>query len=579
MERNQNRFGRRGFTSTSPSSTSMANFGNSAMSRGTFMRGLGVAGAGVAAGMMGFGGVARAQETSCSSYVVPNGTGGFNVTPTGDANQDVTNVQCALEHATTGATILLKAAPTYFNFGDYGKVYLTKDVTIMGEAGTITLPGGKTATKSAIVGGGCGASGDFAGSITCDSAIGFTVKNIHFHNSHYASIVAHNSNGTIEITGCKGTDYIATEISVGWGPFLIGLFHGDNLPPEFGGPGGDLHGTVNIHHNDLEIKGGMMVGTMTFATATMVNDVSDLNFLLKFNSNTLTIEDGVGMYPASVRNVEMIGNTIAPLPNAGFGPLLGTYSTPHFKWITPGNVTITDNMITNPFLGGFEIDYAEGPVLIKNNQMLDGPCIWGGAILLWSSKNCTIANNVITGNLDFSGLLVACDPDLPSYNNTISGNDLSGSSAAAQVYISPYSHHISCTNNNYGPAAFTGLYIEGSNNKFTNENFLGNYPGWQLGPMGPYGGCIYLEYGSQYNQVTALKNGLALQGFAVCNQILDINYELDNQTTNSVPGLTKCNKKDPSFVQNMQAKAQELSKKLEQKRLAKWGSLTPPGRQ
>jgi hypothetical protein len=48
---------------------------------------------------------------------------------------------------------------------------------------------------------------------------------------------------------------------------------------------------------------------------------------------------------------------------------------------------------------------------------------------------------------------------------------------------------------------------------------------------------------------------------------------------NVIPGYDKCDKKDPTFVQNMQTKALELTNKLQQMRLDKWGSLYPPGQQ
>jgi hypothetical protein len=145
------------------------------------------------------------------------------------------------------------------------------------------------------------------------------------------------------------------------------------------------------------------------------------------------------------------------------------------------------------------------------------------------------------------------------------------------------------------------MYITGNYNTFTNENFLGYYPGWNAyenwlaicdpnsrsNPANPICnnpppvdlGCIYLEYGSQNNAITALKNGVALQGFAVCDQWIDMNLEIDGQTTNSIPGSNKCNKKNLAFVPKMQAKAATLTNKLKQKRMNKWGSLQPPGRQ
>jgi len=66
MVSNQNRFERRGFTSNSPSSTSIANYGNSAMSRENFLKGLGLgAGAIAAAGLgLGLSGAVKAQSIS-----------------------------------------------------------------------------------------------------------------------------------------------------------------------------------------------------------------------------------------------------------------------------------------------------------------------------------------------------------------------------------------------------------------------------------------------------------------------------------------------------------------------------------
>lgn len=547
--------------------------GSSVISRSGFIKGVGVAAAGLGAAAVGLGRVAKAATPP----VTP-------VYPTGAAD-DVGNVQTAVD---MGGTVLLKSVnsagvPMYFNFGDTGRVYLTKDVTILGEPGNIPLPGGMTATKSAIVGGGSAELLDYAGPFTCNEYIGFTVQNIHFHESRYCSIVAHNSKvgGTIEVTGCKGTGYVPVEVAPGQGPFILGLFTGDNAPEYaewgeyIGGPDGDLHGTVNIHHNEIEVVGGVIQGT-SFSCATMVNDIDDPEFQLKFNYNTLYLTDSVAVYPPSVTNVEIIGNECLGTGPWPPGVVTLTWLTPHFKWwITPGNCTVKDNFIEEPFLFGVEVDNATGPVLIENNEVLNNPnypgCNMGGAIILGSSTNCTVKNNTITGYLRFAGLYIIGLPPWspeapvdPSYANVISGNDLSGSNAHFQVYVDEYSHHNSFKNNDYGPSRdISGFFCEGSYNSLVNENFNGNYLGL------PQQTCVLFTEPSSSNTVSALKNGIVIQGFTICDQILDLTdsnpYDTIYDGANSIPGYDKC-AHEPAVIDTVQQKVAEAHAKLEELR-------------
>jgi hypothetical protein len=78
--------------------------------------------------------------------------------------------------------------------------------------------------------------------------------------------------------------------------------------------------------------------------------------------------------------------------------------------------------------------------------------------------------------------------------NTVRNNNLSGFQARiAQAYVGAaqpddgYTPHDNFfQNNDYGPVdsssseAMAGFVCEGDNNQFTNENFLGNYPGWSV---------------------------------------------------------------------------------------------------
>jgi hypothetical protein len=189
-------------------------------------------------------------------------------------------------------------------------------------------------------------------------------------------------------------------------------------------------------------------------------------------------------------------------------------------------------------------------------------------------RNLVIQENVLQGNAD-NGIMLAGDVSGCSFAN----NDLSGLKATtAQVYVDSYSHYNQFTNNDYGslaevipnpdyldwlencqpnpqcsdpappeiipnPFKIAGIVCMGNHNNFKNENFLGNYPGWtepyydaQGNPRGL--GCILLRGTATDNKVTALKNGVAMHGYDLCEQVLNLPDYEDRIVTFAKPGAT-----------------------------------------
>jgi hypothetical protein len=230
---------------------------------------------------------------------------------------------------------------------------------------------------------------------------------------------------------------------------------------------------------------------------------------------------------------------------------------------------ISENRVESSYYGIALGGALERGVSLNNNIISNNTCVLQAglsveAIAIWNEDlplenvvQNVITNNTVTGFGDIALWLIDCK------NTNMSRNDLSGFTAFfAQGIVTGIDNLVS--NNDYGPSYFTGIYCLGSNNQFTNDNFLGNYLGWDPS----FNGCILLEVGSEQNQVTALKNGIVMHGFDLCNQVYDANLDYEPYTTNnSVPGYEKCsNKKSIDFITNMQLKAAELSDKIEQKR-------------
>jgi hypothetical protein len=69
----------------------------------------------------------------------------------------------------------------------------------------------------------------------------------------------------------------------------------------------------------------------------------------------------------------------------------------------------------------------------------------------------------------------------------------------------------------------------------------------------------------EYNTVTALKNGVAMYGFNLCDQVWDLPAIMGMPITNRVPGAEKCKHALPEVIGKLKIKAAELSAQAMQK--------------
>jgi len=386
MERNQNRFGRRGFTGTSPSSTSVANYGNSAMSRGTFMRGLGLAGAGVAAGVMGLSGVARA-------------TGG-STTVVGQNNPavDPGNVQAAVSNFDT---IYLQGT---FNFGDqYQPVSITKDVEIIGLQG-------------ATITGGCE-------SIYCNEKVKLAVRNINFNGASFAAIYIIKSSGA-EITGCTITNVI-TEYGCS---FPIALTTWETYPPPSNQ--NDITGNILIQGNTLDPgvdnsawQDGIMLWGIN-ATATITG-----NTVRNFSARGIFCDNNLGFTTISNNKVYMVPE------GGGYGIKVGEGTCAVAHGIYQGSAIVTGNEIhsTCPWAdgicldGGHQLENAVFSVSHNYVNMTNSPY---GALDCYGVLNSIWESNTVEGDVGYAIWLSELDVwgigeyIYPAQNNVFKGNNV-----------------------------------------------------------------------------------------------------------------------------------------------------------
>jgi parallel beta-helix repeat protein len=199
------------------------------------------------------------------------------------------------------------------------------------------------------------------------------------------------------------------------------------------------------------------------------------------------------------------------------------------------SVLVEGNTCTVPD-GGYGISFSGGKSdftfdngIVRNNNihLIEGAtagCEISGEI----EVGHTIENNTITGN-GLYGIWVG-----GATQNVIRNNDLSQLEVyASQAYCS--ANNNSFRSNNFGPIhpdseeeTKAGLWITGSHITSTNDNFGSEsytYPGWYFDEnTGTYGGvgCVLFDGSGTDNKVTALKNGVALHGDDVCNQVLNL---------------------------------------------------------
>jgi len=448
MISNQNRFGRRGFTSNSPSSTSVANYGNSAMSRGTFMRGLGLAGAGVAAGMMGLSGVARAQA------VEP-----YTVTATGVSPTDASNVQAAVDNPNYNP-VYLAPGPNGepFNFGTYDSVRIkTKDVEIIG------LGNDAAGDPLTIINGGISSISCYILPEENYNKVNLKVRNIHLDGALYEAIFIWHSSGA-EITGCKITNVIAYE-SFSCPILVMGIY------------GGDITGNILIQGNNIDPgvdnyaqqNGIFLWGTNATATIT---------------GNTVRNFSGIGIFCDNNQGFTTISNNKVYMDTGGgYGIKVGEYSCGIIHGIYQGSAIVTGNEIHSAYPwadgicldGGHQLDDA---VFIVSHNYVNMTNTYGG-VRCDGVHNSIWESNTIAGNMHYAIWVAELDVvvrgvpyNFPALNNVFKGNNVNAANndwATAILY--------------YGANYNT---LIGNFNKSVYDIGIGNYiTGYTKKPFGP----------------------------------------------------------------------------------------------
>jgi hypothetical protein len=116
--------------------------------------------------------------------------------------------------------------------------------------------------------------------------------------------------------------------------------------------------------------------------------------------------------------------------------------------------------------------------------------------------------------------------------------------------------------NTFGPAEIAGVLCYGQNNQFRDNQFLGNYEGWEPGD-GP--GLYWLTDTTYRNRIGMTRlNGRGLV-FNLCRQFYD---ETDwgwnrYQGLNYIQGFGRCHPKSAEFVQRMLTLKKTIEERLE----------------
>jgi hypothetical protein len=259
---------------------------------------------------------------------------------------------------------------------------------------------------------------------------------------------------------------------------------------------GGVDGAINIHDNDITASDVFIIEVFI--------DPPGFYIYLPLLGTTMFIDPHADAQTNIVNNritfnnASFIGNFPWHLvPEIG-AIALGTF-TPGF---VPLTATVTDNQILGD--GGYAIT--------DNGRLVNG---------LISRNDCRSFNAYFAQSLIYGS------------NNTFKNNE-----------FGPLDHDL----------GFAGSLIRGNSNLLVNENFWGNYPGIYGTPPIP---CLKLE--GDYNTVTALKNGQALQGFDICTQIFISGNNSD------IKGSEKCDAVPEHVITDMIAREEAFNQKQKEK--------------
>ncbi|MDX1664760.1 MAG: right-handed parallel beta-helix repeat-containing protein [Candidatus Promineifilaceae bacterium] len=333
------------------------------------------------------------------------------VYPTGSFPTDVENVQAAADN---GGRVRLKAtaangAPTPFNFGSDGRVFLTEDVQFLGETvagATTTIEGGYR-------------------SLSSFERVDFSVEGIRFDGARSAAIYLVEASGTRivgnEIVNVVGSPLsFAPHIRKGQGIWVLSVGSGDML----------IAGNV-IRDVDAEL--GYAIAIFGTDATTTIAD----NLFRGFNTAGILV--GEYSSPHLIEN-----NLVAPGPeryaavsSAGNGILISNFVTQSGApvWVR-GNRIICENPRADGIIANFFTDN----VNVSGNHVTMRDSHFGGITLALGASDGYVGANRLDGSASFAlsiwnfGIL----PDVVNDNNTLVGNNIARFEASvADVFFSP----------------------------------------------------------------------------------------------------------------------------------------------
>ena len=256
------------------------------------------------------------------------------------------------------------------------------------------------------------------------------------------------------------------------------------------------------------------------------------------------------------------GYSIKPIESVTISSLRFTSSQ---QTLYAANSIVYQNNIFDASTFGVQTYVPNGTARVIGNQFNNSLVSVGSF-----TGTATFSDNVFRGTNNYGMMFIAESQPLPGEmpgKLIFTRNDLR---QVNHPYTIVYLYSLDgaeFSNNAYGFGGVAGVMCGYgvTNSSFKNENFFGNYPGWQNG--GP--GCLYLGSGGpglecKGNTVTALKEGQTMQGMTICSQVFDdtdSNFSDGYNGLNFLPGVGKCSKIPPEILAMLEQKKQELDAK------------------
>ena len=438
----------------------------------------------------------------------PGGAAKIYWAPGSSQNNDIRNIQWAVDNVQPGGTVFLRrytsSVPTVrsnFEFGVIGHVVVENDVTLQGDADVPRQPpnpdgaGGWVLDGTTIHGGERIRFGD-------TKRVSFSVKDIIFDGTYAGAIFGNNVKGDNEISGCQFVNLWRGRL-LNVGAVMVPIVVGGGITAEdIANCSGALKKTNN--------RFGAPVNHVDPVTPT--NNIN--SFVSHVNSCTLDLEIS--------RNVvdDCVFASFLVWLNMGFTRISNNTITKTGKWnnlpgaalsiggtlpgyFTPlaynGSAEITDNTIASSEDGIVITDYPQAAkpetpsyFLVSGNR-IDLAGSPGAAIGCYGScKDATWVDNRVTGSGNYgirlnkllpAGMQQPVGDAFVSANN-FSGNDFTGFTAAnSQVHLDEFARDnyfgpgsdpntgLEYAGNSFGPSGLYQAIVQGNSNIFDSNTF------------------------------------------------------------------------------------------------------------